>query len=87
MDLNCPKARGSTTHSCGLKPVLTNDNERSYIVDPKVFIVWSLCNGKNSLDDIQIKFNNKLGLDNGNGRDTNVGEIITTLEKIGLVEN
>jgi len=84
--VNCPRAKGSTTHTCGLKPVLTNDQERSFIVDPKVFIIWSLCNGKNTLDDIRLKFNNKLGLDARETEDTNVGDIISTLERIGLVE-
>ena len=88
MDVNLyyPRAKGSTTHSCGLKPVLKNERDKSFIVDPKVFIVWSLCNGKNTLDEIQVKYNNKLGLDGASNTDANVGEIITTLERIGLVE-
>jgi len=86
MNLNYPRAKGSTTHTCGLKPVLTNDRERSFIVDPKVFIVWSLCNGKNTMSDIQVKFNNRLGLDADENEDTNIADIITTLQKIGLIE-
>ena len=86
VDVDYPIAKGSITHSCGLKPVLTNDREKSFIVDPKVFIVWKLCNGKNTMDDIQVKFEDRLGI--GNGRhDENVVEIISSLERIGLVGN
>ncbi|MBD3388076.1 MAG: hypothetical protein GF416_03425 [Candidatus Altiarchaeales archaeon] len=81
-----PQAKGSTTYSCGLKPVLKNDNEKTYIVDPKVFIVWKLCNGANSMEEIQNKFEDKLGLVNGK-KDANVVEIISSLERIGLVSN
>ncbi|MFH0862029.1 MAG: hypothetical protein V1875_03270 [Candidatus Altiarchaeota archaeon] len=81
-----PKAKGVTKMASGLKPVLANDSDRNFIVDPKVFIVWSLCNGKNNIDEIKMKFGNKLGLDKGESDDTNVGEIITSLQRIGLVE-
>jgi hypothetical protein len=81
-----PKAKGVTKMASGLKPVLANDTNRTYIVDPKVFIVWSLCNGKNNLDEIKMKFGNKLGLDKGESDDTNINEIITSLQRIGLVE-
>jgi len=70
----------------GLKPVLTNDMERSFIVDPKVFIVWSLCNGKNTTDEIKSKFGNRIGIENPEMDGVNVTEIITSLERIGLVE-
>jgi hypothetical protein len=86
VNLNCPRAKGATKYSSGLKPVLTNDTARSFIVDPKVFIVWSLCNGKNSLEEIKNKFGNKLGLEEGESDDVNVAEIITSLQNIGLVE-
>ncbi len=81
-----PKAKGVPKTASGLKPVLANAMDRSFIVDPKVFIVWSLCNGKNSLDEIRSKFGNKLGLDKGETDDTNIVEIISSLERIGLVE-
>ena len=79
-------AKGDITHSCGLKPVLTNDRDKSFIVDPKVFIVWKLCNGRNTVEDIQVKYEDRLGLDNGR-RDANVVDIISSLERIGLVSN
>ncbi len=81
-----PRAKGLQKSISGLKPVLTNDMERSFIVDPKVFIVWSLCNGKNTTDDIKSKFGNRIGIDNPEMDGVNVTEIITSLERIGLVE-
>ena len=84
--MNYPKAKGCTKSSAGLKPVLTNDHDKSFIVDPKVFIVWSLCNGRNNLEDIKVKYGNKLGLDDGESDDVSVTDIISSLERIGLVE-
>lgn len=81
-----PKAKGCTKNVSGLKPVLMNDCERSFIVDPKVFIVWSLCNGKNSHEDIRAKFGNRLGVENPDSEGVNVTDIITSLQRIGLVE-
>ena len=84
--VNYPKAKGYPKATSGLKPVLMNDNNKSFIVDPKVFIVWSLCNGKNNLEDIKVKFGNKLGLEEGETDDVNVNDIINSLQRIGLVE-
>ena len=69
-----------------MKPVLVNDKSKSFIVDPKVFIVWSLCNGRNNLDEIRLKYGNKIGLDDGESDEINIPEIINSLERIGLVE-
>jgi len=80
-----PKSKGLTKSVSGLKPVLMNEKSRSYIVDPKVFIVWSLCNGKNSLDEIKAKYGNRLGLESDES-DVNIPEIINSLERIGLVQ-
>lgn len=84
--MKCPKAIGTTKTATGFKPVLVNKNQKSFIVDPKVFIVWSLCNGKNSIDQIREKFESKLGIDKKGARDLNVNEIIRSLERIGLIE-
>jgi hypothetical protein len=84
--LSFPKAKGLTKGVSGLKPVLANEKDKSFIVDPKVFIVWSLCNGKNSLDEIKLKFGNRLGLDDGETDDVNVMDIINSLQRIGLME-
>jgi len=65
---------------------LVNDSEKSFIVDPKVFIVWSLCNGKNTVDDIKVKYGNRLGLDTGENDGVNVNDVINSLKRIGLVE-
>lgn len=81
-----PKAKGSTKNLSGFKPVLMNEKQKTFIVDPKVFIVWSLCNGKNSLDDIKVKFSNKLGLEKGESPGLDVNSIISSLEQIGLME-
>jgi hypothetical protein len=69
----------------GLKPVLVNDKDKSFIVDPKVFIVWSLCTGKNTLDDIRSKYGNRLGIEEEE-TEVNIDEIIVSLNKVGLVE-
>jgi hypothetical protein len=84
--VNYPKAKGSTRESSGFKPVLINEQAKSFIVDPKVFIIWSLCNGKNTLDDIRVKFEDRLGLDDRKPSDYNVAGVISTLERIGLVQ-
>jgi hypothetical protein len=84
--VNYPKAKGLTKTTGSLKPVLVNDKSKSFIVDPKVFIVWSLCNGRNNLDEIRLKYGNKIGLDDGESDEINIPEIINSLERIGLVE-
>jgi len=81
-----PKAKGSTTTVSGFKPVLKNEREKSFIVDPKVFIVWSLCNGQNTCEDIQVKFENKLGLDKDENSEVDVAGVITSLQRIGLIQ-
>jgi hypothetical protein len=81
-----PKAKGLTRTQMGLKPVLVNEREKSFIVDPKVFIVWSLCNGKNSIDEIKAKFGNRLGLEKTENDELNVNDVISSLQRIGLVE-
>ncbi|MFH1055990.1 MAG: hypothetical protein V1744_07865 [Candidatus Altiarchaeota archaeon] len=83
----CPRAKGSTRSMSGLKPVLVNDSSKSFIVDPKVFIVWSLCNGKNTVDDIRVKFGSRIGLDEGEKEDISIPDVINSLQRIGLVEN
>jgi len=85
--LSNPRAKGAARNMSGFKPVLTNEYNKSFILDPKVFIVWSLCNGKNTLDEIKSKFNNKLGVGCGERDELNVQDVITSLERIGLVEN
>ncbi len=84
--MNFPKAKGSTKGATGLKPVLINDRNKSFIVDPKVFIIWSLCNGRNTLDEIRSKFGDKLGVSDMKKVDCNVEGVIDTLTKIGLME-
>lgn len=81
-----PKAIGSTRNLSGFKPVLLNENQKSFIVDPKVFIVWSLCNGKNTLEDIEVKFSNKLGLEKGDDHGVDIQAVISSLQRIGLIE-
>ncbi len=81
-----PKAKGSTRNLSGFKPVLLNENQKSFIVDPKVFIVWSLCNGRNTLEDIEVKFTNKLGLDRGEDHGVDIPAVINSLTRIGLIE-
>ncbi|MBU0762195.1 MAG: hypothetical protein KKD39_04160 [Candidatus Altiarchaeota archaeon] len=83
----CPKAKGINKKSTGFKPVLVNDNEKAFIVDPKVFIVWSLCNGKNTIDDIRHKLEHKLGLGKKERIDVNILDVLSSLERIGLIED
>ena len=70
----------------GFKPVLMNEYNRSYILDPKVFIVWSLCNGKNTVNDITTKFNNRIGINDGEREEFKVADVIRSLQNIGLIE-
>ena len=84
--MDYPKAKGCTKTMSGFKPVLMNEYNRSYILDPKVFIVWSLCNGKNTVNDITTKFNNRIGINDGEREEFKVADVIRSLQNIGLIE-